>query len=136
MHGVLRVNLWSPRLVTQQQASRKGGKAVKKGDLPLKVCAVCGLPFTWRKKWEKCWDEVRQVFFPFFPSVLFALASYTHLLTHASGCFTGIAASGAETKAKGIAGLQRRPDSRQLASNMHFKAHLFLERITEESTTV
>lgn len=23
------------------------------------VCATCGLPFTWRKKWEKVWDEVR-----------------------------------------------------------------------------
>lgn len=31
----------------------------KKGDLPTKVCATCGLPFTWRKKWEKVWDEVR-----------------------------------------------------------------------------
>ena len=136
MHGVLRVNLWSPRLVIQQQASRKGGKAVKKGDLPVKVCAVCGLPFTWRKKWEKCWDEVRQVFslLPFSP---LRTSSYTHLLTHASGCLTGIAASGAETKAKGIAGLQRHPVSRPLASNMHFKAHLlFLERITEESPTV
>nr|WP_233702410.1 DUF2256 domain-containing protein [Duffyella gerundensis] len=20
---------------------------------------MCGLPFTWRKKWERCWDEVR-----------------------------------------------------------------------------
>ncbi|RMT83957.1 hypothetical protein ALP40_100585 [Pseudomonas viridiflava] len=20
---------------------------------------VCGLPFAWRKKWARCWDEVR-----------------------------------------------------------------------------
>ncbi|HBW00470.1 MAG TPA: DUF2256 domain-containing protein [Bacteroidetes bacterium] len=31
----------------------------KKRDLPSKVCATCGRPFTWRKKWEKVWDEVR-----------------------------------------------------------------------------
>ena len=31
----------------------------KKSDLPHKTCAHCGLPFTWRKKWEKVWDEVR-----------------------------------------------------------------------------
>jgi len=22
------------------------------------VCVVCNRPFTWRKKWERCWDEV------------------------------------------------------------------------------
>lgn len=31
----------------------------KKSDLPSKNCATCGLPFTWRKKWERDWDEVR-----------------------------------------------------------------------------
>ena len=45
----------------QQSASRKCGKAVKKGDLPSKTCVCCGRPFTWRKKWESCWDEVRHV---------------------------------------------------------------------------
>jgi hypothetical protein len=34
-------------------------KAPKKQNLPVKPCAVCGRPFTWRKKWEKVWDEVR-----------------------------------------------------------------------------
>ena len=34
-------------------------KGVKKSDLPEKTCATCGKPFTWRKKWEKVWDEVR-----------------------------------------------------------------------------
>ena len=34
-------------------------KGVKKSDLPQKVCATCGRPFTWRKKWEKVWDEVK-----------------------------------------------------------------------------
>ena len=31
----------------------------KKGDLPTKICAACGRPFAWRKKWERVWNEVR-----------------------------------------------------------------------------
>ncbi|RRV10246.1 DUF2256 domain-containing protein [Pseudomonas sp. v388] len=31
----------------------------RKADLPVKTCVVCGLPFSWRKKWARCWDEVR-----------------------------------------------------------------------------
>lgn len=31
----------------------------KKSDLPTKICPVCDRPFTWRKKWSKCWDEVK-----------------------------------------------------------------------------
>ena len=34
-------------------------KMRKKSDLPTKPCVVCGRPFTWRKKWEKVWDEVK-----------------------------------------------------------------------------
>ena len=34
-------------------------KMRKKADLPSKPCAQCGLPFTWRKKWARVWDEVR-----------------------------------------------------------------------------
>lgn len=34
-------------------------KMRKKGDLPTKTCCVCGLPFAWRKKWKKVWDQVR-----------------------------------------------------------------------------
>ncbi|APU67410.1 DUF2256 domain-containing protein [Christiangramia flava] len=33
-------------------------KGTKKQHLPQKICPVCGKPFTWRKKWEKNWDEV------------------------------------------------------------------------------
>ncbi|MGY4495517.1 DUF2256 domain-containing protein [Pseudomonas sp. TE3610] len=32
---------------------------MKKAHLPSKTCVVCGLPFTWRKRWAGCWDEVR-----------------------------------------------------------------------------
>ncbi|MES2466975.1 MAG: DUF2256 domain-containing protein [Verrucomicrobiota bacterium] len=34
-------------------------KRVKKQHLPGKLCATCGRPFTWRKKWERVWDEVK-----------------------------------------------------------------------------
>ncbi len=27
--------------------------------LPTKVCPVCGRLFTWRKKWERDWENVR-----------------------------------------------------------------------------
>lgn len=34
-------------------------KMRKKSELPVKQCAACGLPFTWRKKWARDWDEVK-----------------------------------------------------------------------------
>nr|WP_314545518.1 DUF2256 domain-containing protein [uncultured Massilia sp.] len=34
-------------------------KMRKKADLPSKPCARCGLPFNWRKKWERDWENVR-----------------------------------------------------------------------------
>ena len=34
-------------------------KMVRKGDLPVKTCAGCGLEFAWRKKWARDWDEVK-----------------------------------------------------------------------------
>ncbi|MCE9568036.1 MAG: DUF2256 domain-containing protein [Planctomycetes bacterium] len=33
--------------------------ARKKESLPSKACATCGRPFSWRKKWERCWEQVR-----------------------------------------------------------------------------
>lgn len=33
-------------------------RGVKKENLPVKTCVVCGRPFNWRKKWERVWDEV------------------------------------------------------------------------------
>ncbi|RZJ75848.1 MAG: DUF2256 domain-containing protein [Flavobacterium sp.] len=33
-------------------------KNVKKQNLPEKICPVCHRPFSWRKKWERNWDEV------------------------------------------------------------------------------
>ena len=59
-----------PRVVVVLAARGKGSKSgagsnqpiamrgVKKENLPTKTCVVCERPFTWRKKWERCWDEV------------------------------------------------------------------------------
>ncbi|WP_420470901.1 DUF2256 domain-containing protein [Brevundimonas sp. FT23042] len=35
------------------------GRAPAKGDLPTKACAACGLPFSWRRKWARDWDQVK-----------------------------------------------------------------------------
>ncbi|GEK45842.1 DUF2256 domain-containing protein [Bisbaumannia pacifica] len=32
---------------------------IRKVDLPSKSCLYCGRPFAWRRKWARCWDEVR-----------------------------------------------------------------------------
>jgi hypothetical protein len=34
-------------------------KGVKKEHLPQKKCLVCQRPFSWRKKWEKDWENVK-----------------------------------------------------------------------------
>ncbi|KCZ93552.1 hypothetical protein HHI_09157 [Hyphomonas hirschiana VP5] len=39
--------------------SRAPGKATAKKDLPSKTCPTCGRPFSWRKKWERVWEEVK-----------------------------------------------------------------------------
>ncbi|MEB3267113.1 MAG: DUF2256 domain-containing protein [Leptolyngbya sp.] len=35
------------------------GRQRAKADLPTKRCPVCQRPFTWRKKWADCWDQVK-----------------------------------------------------------------------------
>lgn len=34
-------------------------RGIKKENLPEKICATCGRPFAWRKKWAKDWENVR-----------------------------------------------------------------------------
>ena len=34
-------------------------KGVKKENLPTKICPYCLRPFSWRKKWETVWEEVK-----------------------------------------------------------------------------
>ena len=38
---------------------RNKPKRTMKSELPEKTCAVCGKPFSWRKKWERVWDGVK-----------------------------------------------------------------------------
>ncbi|MEM7162278.1 MAG: DUF2256 domain-containing protein [Bacteroidota bacterium] len=32
---------------------------MRKSELPVKDCVVCGRPFSWRKKWERNWSDVK-----------------------------------------------------------------------------
>ncbi|MGJ5095723.1 DUF2256 domain-containing protein [Bradyrhizobium oligotrophicum] len=34
-------------------------KMRRKADLPTKLCAACGRPFAWRRKWARDWDELK-----------------------------------------------------------------------------
>ena len=34
-------------------------RADRSGTPPDKICETCGRPFSWRKKWERDWDQVR-----------------------------------------------------------------------------
>ncbi|MGI4939656.1 MAG: DUF2256 domain-containing protein [Janthinobacterium lividum] len=34
-------------------------RGVNKSDLPSRICARCGRPFSWRKKWARDWEQVR-----------------------------------------------------------------------------
>jgi len=38
--------------------AREQTMAHKKVNLPQKICPVCQRPFSWRKKWEKDWEQV------------------------------------------------------------------------------
>ena len=39
--------------------AQSGSRALRKPALPSKICLRCGRPFSWRKKWERCWAEVK-----------------------------------------------------------------------------
>ncbi|UFZ01687.1 DUF2256 domain-containing protein [Bradyrhizobium ontarionense] len=34
-------------------------KMRRKADLPTRICAACGRPFAWRKKWAWDWANVK-----------------------------------------------------------------------------
>ncbi|MFM7009796.1 MAG: DUF2256 domain-containing protein [Betaproteobacteria bacterium] len=38
---------------------RSNNRMQKRSDLPSKVCLTCTRPFTWRKKWERDWENVK-----------------------------------------------------------------------------
>jgi len=46
-------------LLSRMERSSQLVKPVKKRNLPKKICPICKLEFTWRKKWEKDWNEVK-----------------------------------------------------------------------------
>ena len=51
--------LWPVQITRIGRVRGTMPKGVRKSDLPEKTCVTCLRPFTWRKKWEKVWDEVR-----------------------------------------------------------------------------
>lgn len=56
--GHLGLRAYSPRKTSVGPQLFAMPRGVLKENLPEKVCVSCGRPFTWRKKWERCWDEV------------------------------------------------------------------------------
>ncbi|WIM54702.1 DUF2256 domain-containing protein [Pantoea anthophila] len=40
---------------------RRGSNVFKgnKKSLPVRYCQMCKKPMSWRKKWERCWEEVK-----------------------------------------------------------------------------
>eukprot|EP01083_Nonionella_stella_P051882 137776_1 len=61
LHAKLTTRLFGKRGGNKSKSKEKGsnkGKKVSKANLPEKICVVCERPFTWRKKWERSWDEV------------------------------------------------------------------------------
>ncbi|WP_404817648.1 DUF2256 domain-containing protein [Vibrio panuliri] len=49
--------LWSKRATSS--VGRDALSVKNKRDLPSKLCFVCGRPFSWRKKWQRCWQDVK-----------------------------------------------------------------------------
>lgn len=48
-----------PTLIWTRASHWIAAVARKKEHLPSKVCLMCSRPFSWRKKWERCWEQVR-----------------------------------------------------------------------------
>jgi hypothetical protein len=40
-------------------ANAKPPRTVKKQHLPIKLCARCQRPMTWRRRWARVWEEVK-----------------------------------------------------------------------------
>jgi hypothetical protein len=49
------------RLSVMAKGARNSTNGTKadKNNLPHKVCAACGRPFSWRKKWARDWENVK-----------------------------------------------------------------------------
>lgn len=61
MNDTLRIINFKVSMFDQEQFTNwkvKAMKNVQKENLPTKVCPVCHRSFSWRKKWERDWDNV------------------------------------------------------------------------------
>jgi len=60
-HRVPSLALRAHRFVLQSSMSKSTDRKPFRNphNLQTKVCVVCNRAFTWRKKWEKCWDDVQ-----------------------------------------------------------------------------
>ncbi len=45
--------------ISIKASGRAKATGISKANLPTKVCVTCGRPFTWRRKWAACWEQVR-----------------------------------------------------------------------------
>ena len=59
MIDILQLNNTLRKLFKSASFNRDTYKGVKKQNLPSKLCLSCSKPFTWRKKWEKNWSDVK-----------------------------------------------------------------------------
>lgn len=55
--SISKMQITSSENLTNKLKNKKVG--IKKGHLPSKICMVCNRPFSWRKKWERVWEEVK-----------------------------------------------------------------------------
>ena len=47
------------RKAEAKPSARAFGGGKKPSERDSKICATCGKPFSWRKKWERDWDNVK-----------------------------------------------------------------------------
>jgi hypothetical protein len=47
------------RELKKNHVKNSNNKNIRKENLPTKICLHCSRPFSWRKKWERSWDEVK-----------------------------------------------------------------------------
>jgi hypothetical protein len=48
----------APTVLDGEAMKNAKGKTIAKSSLPDKICKNCQKPFSWRKKWQRDWDQV------------------------------------------------------------------------------
>ena len=51
--------VWLKQIIKKACEKPEAKKLMPKKILPEKICPVCKRPFTWRKKWERDWENVK-----------------------------------------------------------------------------